>query len=296
MFEILFSQSQSQRKMKSRRGAGGGMGGGFKARGKLDKRGSRSVMFENDGLRMRNIDVSAEIEKGHSDLRKLKKENETLKQQVWTLRDEYDKLETIVKNMESSESSSSSCCGDDSSDRDCPDSSSQQTRRNSTLSKETMDGFEFTDDHDSHERIYSTPHFPHKTLPRRDNISSHHPPSNTSSGTMGKSSESFSGPHEHFNLDQLLDFASSFHYDRRKHLTTDEPATVAVTLPSVDGRGSPSITLPDKSKSGSSAFPPVRRRSATVVEQVAEGASSAVIKEMKDITICDESIETHSYN
>ena len=298
MFDGLFLQQQPK-KMKSKRGASAG--GGGKPRGKMDKRSSRGVMFENEGLRMRSIEINAEVEKGHNDLRKLQKENQTLKQQVWTLRDEYDKLENLVKGIESSDSEDDDDDDEDDDDEDDestdPDgASSENQRRNSTISKETMDGVDLLEDTENVEKVYSA----NTQYPRQnqgagmDNISgpASGPSSLQSGPTLNATAEQYISPPEHFNLDQLLDFASSFHYDRRKHLTTDEPTTVPVTIPTAGGTASTSFGISDQATGSPSGFPPARRRSATVIEQVSAGGGAAIIKEMKNITLCDDTLST----
>ncbi|KRT86224.1 hypothetical protein AMK59_1077, partial [Oryctes borbonicus] len=47
---------------------------------------------------------------GQSDIKKLKRENEMLKKEIWCLRDEYDKLDKLLKEKEISFSSSSTTC------------------------------------------------------------------------------------------------------------------------------------------------------------------------------------------
>ena len=34
---------------------------------------------------------------GHSDIKKLRRENDQLRREIWNLRDEYDRLETLLK-------------------------------------------------------------------------------------------------------------------------------------------------------------------------------------------------------
>lgn len=38
---------------------------------------------------------------GQNDIKKLRRENEQLRREIWSLRDEYDKLEDIVKKQKS---------------------------------------------------------------------------------------------------------------------------------------------------------------------------------------------------
>nr|CAI5824388.1 unnamed protein product [Callosobruchus analis] len=47
---------------------------------------------------------------GQSDIKKLKRENEMLKKGLWYLRDEYDKLERLIKDKKIDFSSSSTTC------------------------------------------------------------------------------------------------------------------------------------------------------------------------------------------
>ena len=42
---------------------------------------------------------------GQNDIKKLRRENEQLRREIWSLRDEYDKLEEILKKQRSREES-----------------------------------------------------------------------------------------------------------------------------------------------------------------------------------------------
>lgn len=42
---------------------------------------------------------------GQNDIKKLRRENEQLRREIWSLRDEYDKLEEIVKKQKNREES-----------------------------------------------------------------------------------------------------------------------------------------------------------------------------------------------
>lgn len=63
----------------------------------MDAKSSRGMIYENEELRLRTININAEVERGQSDIRKLKKENDHLRSVIWNLRDEYEKLENILK-------------------------------------------------------------------------------------------------------------------------------------------------------------------------------------------------------
>ncbi|XP_065331933.1 uncharacterized protein LOC135934257 isoform X3 [Cloeon dipterum] len=67
----------------------------------LDKKSSRGMLFENEELRLRTIEINAEVERGQGDIKKLKRQNEQLKREIWNLRDEYDKLESRMRRMKS---------------------------------------------------------------------------------------------------------------------------------------------------------------------------------------------------
>ncbi|GJQ77956.1 hypothetical protein Trydic_g2317 [Trypoxylus dichotomus] len=77
---------------------------------KLDRKSSRGMIYENEELRLKTININAEVERGQSDIKKLKRENELLKKEIWSLRDEYDKLDKLLKEKEISFSSSSTTC------------------------------------------------------------------------------------------------------------------------------------------------------------------------------------------
>uniref|UniRef100_A0A1A9WJS1 Uncharacterized protein n=1 Tax=Glossina brevipalpis TaxID=37001 RepID=A0A1A9WJS1_9MUSC len=65
--------------------------------GKLDRKSSRGMIYENEELRLRTININAEVERGQSDIKRLKKENELLRREIWILRDECDRLNKKVK-------------------------------------------------------------------------------------------------------------------------------------------------------------------------------------------------------
>ncbi|XP_011144939.1 uncharacterized protein LOC105186433 isoform X2 [Harpegnathos saltator] len=91
-------------------GTGVGVGGGgmlrtrrrdvsVKPNRKLDRKSSRGMIYENEELRLRTIHINAEVEQGQNDIKKLRRENEQLRREIWSLRDEYDKLEEILKRQ-----------------------------------------------------------------------------------------------------------------------------------------------------------------------------------------------------
>ncbi|CAH0549357.1 unnamed protein product [Brassicogethes aeneus] len=90
---------------------------------RLDRKSSRGMIYENEELRLKTININAEIERGQYDIKKLKRENELLKKEIWCLRDEYDKLEKIIKEKKIDFSSSSS--SDSSSDTESCSSCSE---------------------------------------------------------------------------------------------------------------------------------------------------------------------------
>lgn len=74
------------------------------------------MIYENEELRLRTININAEVERGtkpslifldqilnffsipgQSEIKNLKRERELLRREIWTLRDEYDKLEKLLK-------------------------------------------------------------------------------------------------------------------------------------------------------------------------------------------------------
>ncbi|KAK8739607.1 hypothetical protein OTU49_003423 [Cherax quadricarinatus] len=306
--------------------------GALKPSRKLDKRSSRGVMFENEELRMRTIEINAEVDRGQSDLRKLKKENETLKQQVWTLRDEYDKLENFVKNMDGDSDED-----DDDDDEDEDEELEQRFCRPKINEEEGEDDDDEeanveTDNLENLQKVYSGKMrsveytmrqaatmesglaggcsqaqcgggpgsaacaAPVDGLAQPGSVRVCVPddtPAFVDVGEGGTSSppdplqprtsETYLSQTDHFNLDQLLDFASSFHYDRRKHLA-EEP--LAMALPPEEERpASPSRdkVIPDPN------YSTVRRRSATVIEKLKSGANSgALVKEVKQLSLCKD--------
>ncbi|XP_070493289.1 MATH and LRR domain-containing protein PFE0570w [Chironomus tepperi] len=109
----------------------------YKPNRRLDAKSSRGMIYENEELRIRTININAEVEKGQSEIKTLKREREQLRREIWTLRDEYDKLENLLRikgidpdeflnsnpdrnengeednQSECSECSCESCCDDD---------------------------------------------------------------------------------------------------------------------------------------------------------------------------------------
>ncbi|XP_037808376.1 uncharacterized protein LOC119601490 isoform X6 [Lucilia sericata] len=63
----------------------------------LDRKSSRGMIYENEELRLRTININAEVERGQTDIKRLRKENEQLRREIWTLRDECDRLNKRVK-------------------------------------------------------------------------------------------------------------------------------------------------------------------------------------------------------
>ncbi|XP_014247273.1 uncharacterized protein LOC106665385 isoform X2 [Cimex lectularius] len=66
----------------------------------LDRNSSRGMIFENEELRLRTININEEIEKGQNDIKKLRRENEQLRREIWSLRDECDRLQELLKRQE----------------------------------------------------------------------------------------------------------------------------------------------------------------------------------------------------
>ncbi len=62
----------------------------------MDRKSSRGMLYENEELRLRTININAEVDRGQSDIRKLRRENEQLRREIWSLRDEYDKLDKLL--------------------------------------------------------------------------------------------------------------------------------------------------------------------------------------------------------
>ncbi|XP_071532208.1 LOW QUALITY PROTEIN: uncharacterized protein [Panulirus ornatus] len=310
--------------------------GNLKPSRKLDKRSSRGVMFENEELRMRTIEINAEVDRGQSDLRKLKKENETLKQQVWTLRDEYDKLENFVKNMEGDSD------GDgDEDDEDEEDELEQRFCRRKINEEEGEDEDDEeanveTDNLENLQKVYSGKmRSVEYTMRQAATVDSGmaggcsqaqctggpggaacpgpvdgltqpgsvrvcvpgDTPAYVEVGEGGSSppgeplqpitSDTYLSQTDHFNLDQLLDFASSFHYDRRKHLAEDP---LAMALPSEEDRTS----SPTRDKVVSDpGYSTIRRRSATVIEKLKSGTNTgALVKEVQQLSLCKDDAAT----
>ncbi|XP_064540162.1 uncharacterized protein LOC135429675 isoform X6 [Drosophila montana] len=85
---------------------------------KLDRKSSRGMIYENEELRLRTININAEVERGQSDIKRLRRENEHLRREIWTLRDECDRLNKRFK-AKLSEHEYGGCRGSGSSGRRC---------------------------------------------------------------------------------------------------------------------------------------------------------------------------------
>ncbi|CAH0731541.1 unnamed protein product, partial [Brenthis ino] len=85
---------------------------------KLDRKSSRGMLYENEELRLRTININAEVERGQSDIKKLKRENEQLKREISALRYEYDRLDRMLRERRSSPEHSDSQSQHDAYDYD----------------------------------------------------------------------------------------------------------------------------------------------------------------------------------
>lgn len=64
---------------------------------RLDKKSSRGMIYENEELRLRTININAEVAEGQSNQRKLRSEIDRLKRENWSLKDDIDKLKKKYK-------------------------------------------------------------------------------------------------------------------------------------------------------------------------------------------------------
>ncbi|KAH1003068.1 hypothetical protein HUJ05_011012 [Dendroctonus ponderosae] len=94
---------------------------------RLDRKSSRGMLYENEELRLKTININAEIERGQSDIKKLKRENEMLKKEIWCLRDEYDKLDKLLKDKKIDFSSSSTTFSSSSSETESCSSCTEES-------------------------------------------------------------------------------------------------------------------------------------------------------------------------
>uniref|UniRef100_A0A1I8P4Q3 Uncharacterized protein n=1 Tax=Stomoxys calcitrans TaxID=35570 RepID=A0A1I8P4Q3_STOCA len=81
----------------------------FKLNNRLDRKSSRGMVYENEELRLRTININAEVERGQSDIKRLRKENDHLRREIWSLRDEYDRLNKRFKTK-FIEADNAACC------------------------------------------------------------------------------------------------------------------------------------------------------------------------------------------
>lgn len=81
------------------------------------------MIYENEELRLRTININAEVERGQSDIRKLRRENDQLRREIWSLRDEYDRLDKLLRGHNSKKSISPQHVNDEDDDDDDDDDS-----------------------------------------------------------------------------------------------------------------------------------------------------------------------------
>lgn len=60
------------------------------------------MIYENEELRLRTININAEVAEGQSSIRKLRSENDRLKREIWSLKDNYDKLKKKYRKRDDS--------------------------------------------------------------------------------------------------------------------------------------------------------------------------------------------------
>ncbi|XP_068201002.1 uncharacterized protein [Palaemon carinicauda] len=329
--------------------------GAIKGTRKLDKRSSRGVMFENEELRLRTIEINAEVDRGHSDLRKLKKENETLKQQVWTLRDEYDKLESFVKNMDDDSDDEGDEDDDEVDELQPPSRYCRSKIDEENAENDDEEGNVETDNLENLQKVYSgkmqsveyslrqsaatvegsssgisgmgssgacsqsqcgeisgiglaaacPPPMVVDGLSQPCQVRVCVPPDSVATPSVSATQyvsdaasvshskpiqqENYMSEGDHFNLDQLLDFASSFNYDKRNYVT-EEPIAMALP-PEEEHPSSPSRddTGPDP------GYSTVRRRSATVIEKLKSGTNTgSLVKEVKQLSVTETPEVSHT--
>ncbi|GLV36758.1 uncharacterized protein CBL_02407 [Carabus blaptoides fortunei] len=113
---------------------------------RLDRKSSRGMIYENEELRLRTININAEIERGQSDIKKLRRENEQLRKEIWCLRDEYEKLDKLLKDKD--HTSCSSCSSDTDSCTSCSESEENETTQNiENVQKTTLNNLRTEFDH-----------------------------------------------------------------------------------------------------------------------------------------------------
>ncbi|KAH8383354.1 hypothetical protein KR009_008068 [Drosophila setifemur] len=105
--------SSSPTKAKRRRHAH------YKLNSRLDRKSSRGMIYENEELRLRTININAEVERGQSDIKRLRRENEQLRREIWTLRDECDRLNKRFTKAKISEHEFGGCRGSGGSGGTC---------------------------------------------------------------------------------------------------------------------------------------------------------------------------------
>lgn len=108
----------------------------LKPQRKLDKRSSRGMVFENEELRLRTLEISAEVDRGQHDVKKLKKENDILKREIWWLRDECEKLGGFLNGLGDDEDETE--LNDDDSPTD-PDGATIEEIKDGECPKDTID-------------------------------------------------------------------------------------------------------------------------------------------------------------
>ncbi|XP_018323612.1 uncharacterized protein LOC108735892 [Agrilus planipennis] len=118
---------------------------------RLDRKSSRGMIFENEELRLKTININAEVERGQNDIKKLKRENDQLRREIWYLRDEYDKLDKLLrmKQLQYISSSSTSCSSDSDSCSSCTEETEEieMSQNLANVQKTSMGNFHKEFDH-----------------------------------------------------------------------------------------------------------------------------------------------------
>ncbi|KAF0308601.1 hypothetical protein FJT64_020212 [Amphibalanus amphitrite] len=190
---------------------------------------SRGVELENEAMRFRTLEMASEVDQQHSDMRKLRRENDALKQQLWTMRDEYQRLEEFVEELEEVALEDIVEEEDDEPEEPEEEEEEEEVVEEEEEEEETEDrgsgagasGRLDMPAFDAEFALRGAGAGPHRTggftvlLPDRGPITIPDIPSSSPDGLPDP--DEFFSPTKHFNLDQLMDIVHSFHVERDRH-------------------------------------------------------------------------------
>ncbi|XP_044736053.1 uncharacterized protein LOC123298184 [Chrysoperla carnea] len=197
---------------------------------RLDRKSSRGMIYENEELRLRTININAEVEKGQNDIKKLRRENEQLRREIWFIRNEYEKLENKLlsadgKHSGGSEDSTTCSSEDDSDDEDsCP----------SCAAAESVVTEESSQNYDNTEKISNRHHNLHVEFDHLSVVSEENSGEKSSDDPEQNKKTSVLGPDQSYpENNENGKFPSNFFAPLPARNNIDEPLIYTKTSPDV---------------------------------------------------------------